>query len=81
MHAVLFDVLREGGSLLDVLVITLFAGESILDTFELAELQILSSNGGALGHVFLMHDIIPYNYFDVSSALRAGAREMKKLIL
>ena len=51
-----------------------------MGTLELGELQILTSYGGALGHVFLMHDIIPHNYFDVSSALRAGAREAKELI-
>jgi len=51
-----------------------------LGPFELVELQILTRYGGALCHVFLMHDIILHNYFNVSTALRAGAREAKKLI-
>ena len=51
-----------------------------MGTFELGKLQILTGYGGTLGHVFVMHDIIPHNYFNVSTALRAGAREAKKLI-
>ena len=73
LHAVLFDRLGQGRSLLDVLVVTFFTGESILDTFKLAELQVLACNSCALGHVILMHDLILDNNFNVSSAFRAWA--------